>query len=218
MSGPLEFSSCYRYDSQGRYLDISYLNHYFLSPVNSFVSQVGHSYANGRYFIYDSGLFRAHSLNRKADVCSFGYVESSGYARVSVRSAEGHFMHESIHRLVALAFCYGYSEEHWQINHIDENKSNNHHTNLEFCTPSYNNEFGSRVNQVLSKTSYAVGAYHLDGSLYKEFPEGPSFAARFLFPNKADDLVFTRNFSLRVSRCIRGLQPSYKGFIWRALS
>lgn len=43
-----------------------------------------------------------------------------------------------VHRLVAEAYCQGYSPE-LQVNHIDGNKTNNHVSNLEWCTATHNN-------------------------------------------------------------------------------
>ena len=52
----------------------------------------------------------------------------------------------SIHRLVAQAFIT-YSNHKPQVNHIDGDKSNNHFTNLEWCTAQENMEH-SVVNRI----------------------------------------------------------------------
>lgn len=44
-----------------------------------------------------------------------------------------------VHRLVALAWCDGFSNDAWMVNHIDGNKHNFHADNLEWVTPSQNN-------------------------------------------------------------------------------
>ena len=48
-----------------------------------------------------------------------------------------------VHRLVAKAFIDN-PEKLPQINHIDENKSNNQVNNLEWCTAKYNVNYGDR--------------------------------------------------------------------------
>lgn len=67
------------------------------------------------------------------------------YVHVNL-SKDGIVTTYNIHRLVAIAFIpnpYGYLE----INHIDENKTNNRVDNLEWCDHSYNNTYGSKLHQ-----------------------------------------------------------------------
>lgn len=47
------------------------------------------------------------------------------------------------HRLVALHFV-GNPNNYTQVDHIDENKANNHYTNLRWCTPAENREYYER--------------------------------------------------------------------------
>lgn len=47
---------------------------------------------------------------------------------------------QRIHRLVAKAFVNGENEDNNIVNHIDGNKENNHYSNLEWCSISYNNK------------------------------------------------------------------------------
>ena len=64
------------------------------------------------------------------------WVINSGYEVVSLRKNKKRF-NKLIHRIVAETFLdnlNGYS----QINHKDENKLNNYLSNLEWCTPKYN--------------------------------------------------------------------------------
>lgn len=55
---------------------------------------------------------------------------------------DGRKQHKLIHRLVAIAFLQNPSN-YSDVNHIDEDKNNNHVTNLQWCTHLYNMNFGS---------------------------------------------------------------------------
>lgn len=73
-----------------------------------------------------------------------------------------------IHRLVAEAFIpnpNGYKE----INHKDENKGNNCVENLEWCSRSYNINYGSGKEKRRKSVIKAVNAYDMAGNKVKEF-------------------------------------------------
>jgi len=71
-------------------------------------------------------------------------LNHAGYLRVNIRK-DGRNTHHFVHRLVAKAFCQGY-EEGLTVNHIDENKTNNHASNLEWMTIGDNVEYSSTRN------------------------------------------------------------------------
>jgi len=52
------------------------------------------------------------------------------------------------HRLVAEVYCPGYFEGA-HVDHIDNNKLNNHYTNLQWCTKEYNHQKGDKINYPL---------------------------------------------------------------------
>lgn len=62
--------------------------------------------------------------------------DNNGYSRVSL-PINGKQTKVRIHRLVAKAFIDN-PDNRLQVNHIDGNKSNNHITNLEWCTTKEN--------------------------------------------------------------------------------
>ena len=98
---------------------------------------------------------------------------SDGYTQVCL-CKEGKQKRYLIHRLVAQAFLDNpYNLP--QVNHKDENKTNNKVDNLEWCDYNYNINFGTRNQQVSDKMtngklSKIVYQYSLDGELIKEWP------------------------------------------------
>lgn len=90
-----------------------------------------------KYAIYEDGRIEALSTKK----C---FIKPSltvdGYPQVNVMTplAKNGYRHSiKVHRLIAMAFVpnpLGLKE----VNHIDGNKENNHYSNLEWCTRSYN--------------------------------------------------------------------------------
>lgn len=78
-----------------------------------------------------------------------------------------------LHRIIAEAFIPNENNLP-EINHIDEDKSNNAASNLEWCTRKYNCNYGSRIERLSKamtngKLSKAVIATLPDGSI-EEYP------------------------------------------------
>jgi hypothetical protein len=66
---------------------------------------------------------------------------TNGYLKIILYN-NGKQENISIHRLVAKAFINNSNPDIFnEVNHIDENKQNNHYLNLEWCTQQYNVEY-----------------------------------------------------------------------------
>lgn len=90
---------------------------------------------HGRIYSILTNIIRKQRLNK-------GYPT----IKLNVNNKEKTFF---VHRLVALHFVEN-TEEKPEVNHIDENKENNHYTNLMWCTPKENSNWGTRRERVSS--------------------------------------------------------------------
>lgn len=74
-----------------------------------------------------------------------------GYKQVLLHKS-GEMRTHLVHRLVAEAFIPKTEENKNEINHKDENKSNNTVDNLEWCDHKYNINFGTRTEKTSKKS------------------------------------------------------------------
>lgn len=152
------------------------------------------------------------------EVSSFGRVRSLSYRRTGKmrvlnldKNNAGYLivkLHKNgkgkiyqVHRLVAYAFIPNWFDEQ-QVNHRDENKQNNHVTNLEWCSAKYNNNYGTARKRMVEKQSKTVLQLTKTGEIVKEWFSTME-AGRNGFDNSS------------ISKCCLGKIKSYKGYIWR---
>lgn len=106
-----------------------------------------------------------------------------------------------IHRLVAEAFIHN-PLNFPQVNHKDENPSNNRADNLEWCDSSYNINYGSRNEKVTDKRSIRVNQYTKNGVFIKQWKSSTEAS---------------RELSISASslcQCCQGKIKSAGGFKW----
>ena len=174
--------------------------------------------------IYE-GLYKVSNLGR---ILSLNYkntgkpdlmnpsTNTDGYLKVNLRK-NGKKKTCSVHRLVAETFLEN-PENLPEVNHIDEDKTNNfvflnedgtvnkEKSNLEWKSPKGNCNHGTR-NERISKTltngkkSKKVLQLSLSGDLIREW-ESTNECGRNGFNQGA------------VAACCRGEKPQYKGFKW----
>lgn len=140
------------------------------------------------------------------------YVRN-GYKSVRLNIDSIKFKWYTVHRLVASAFCQR-SEGLDQVNHIDGNRQNNHYSNLEWCTQSWN-----------TKHAYLIGALVPPGNR-KGFvgAKNPSskpviqydVAMNIVDEHESISLTKTKGFiPACVGKACKGMLKQHKGFIWR---
>lgn len=99
-------------------------------------------------------------------ISNFGEVKSIKHNKIlkkelrrnywSVQLFDGKkYRHFSIHRLVGIHFIPNPNNLPY-INHIDEDKLNNYVNNLEWCTCSYNNNYGTSIARSKEKRSKCI--------------------------------------------------------------
>lgn len=90
---------------------------------------------NPNYIIYNDG--RLFSIKTGKFLTPNEYTD--GYLQYHITLLDGTKVTRKIHRLVAEYFVYNRSpKKNTEVNHKDENKHNNHATNLEWCDRQYN--------------------------------------------------------------------------------
>lgn len=114
----------------------------------------------GLYEISNFG--RVKSLKFGKEKILKSYKNKGGYLFV-ILCINGKCKAFKVHRLVAEAFLPN-PEGFEQVNHKNEVKTNNCVENLEWCTPKYNSNYGSRNEKVAAALSKAVEA-----SKYEDF-------------------------------------------------
>lgn len=105
-------------------------------------------------------------------------INNKGYYQVDLFNSENKSKRFLIHRLVAETFLDN-SNNYDQINHIDNDHTNNHVDNLEWCTNEYNCTYGTHVERVTEQIRVPIYSIDENGNI-ENFP-GVREARRQMF-------------------------------------
>lgn len=144
-------------------------------------------------------------FSKKRNIFITGKPNTQGYYQVRLSNNEG-YKDVLIHRLVAKYFVPNLVMG-TQINHKDQNKSNNRWSNLEWCDPKDNINYGTRtiraVESYKRNRNFIICQYDLDGNLIAEYNT----------PKDAALAVGGRTDSIRWA--LDGKLKTSYGFVWR---
>lgn len=153
------------------------------------------------------GLYKVSDKGRVKSL-KFGKVkilkpvrDTCGYLRVNL-CKNGLKKTYYVHHLTAQSFIPNPNNLP-EINHRDEDKTNNKVENLEWCTAKYNANFGTRNQRQAEKVSKPVLQFTKSGEFVKGW-------------KSATDVERNLGYSQgNISACCLGKRKSANGFIWK---
>jgi hypothetical protein len=126
------------------------------------------------------------------------YKDRYGYLIVDLSKKQ-----YKVHRLVATAFCEG-ADYFECVNHLDEDKTNNHYSNLEWCTKAYNNKYGTRIENLSKK---------MMGNKNKK-TRVKCIELDMTFESLCKAAKYVNGGHSGLSACLHGKKHTYKGYHW----
>ncbi len=111
------------------------------------------------------GVYVPEGIKRPQD-------NGNGYKYVQLKK-EGTRKNFYIHRIVAECFLPN-PEKLKEVNHKNENKSDNRAENLEWCTHSYNNSYGTKIERTKKHPNYIARTQRAKTKIICIYPDGRS--------------------------------------------
>lgn len=173
-------------------------------------------------------LYQVSSYGRVYSLISKKFLKSKkdkdGYLIVGL-SKDGERKFYSIHRIVATTFIENPSNLP-QVNHRDENPSNNHLSNLEWCDAKYNNNYGTRTQRAISKRKtnqnwiasirkHLKAIHEKKSKTVLQFTKQGEFVAEYHSAHEAERQTKIHNSHISSCCLDKKYHKSARGYVWR---
>lgn len=139
------------------------------------VSNFGNVRSIDRFFVDSVG----RRYYKKGQLIKLTLQGKNAYKQVMVGIRSNHKMHRLIvSRLVAKAFIPN-PDNLPQVNHKDEDPTNNHVDNLEWCTAKYNVNYGGHIARQAEHRSRGIDIYDKDMNFLESLPSGVAVSKKY---------------------------------------
>ena len=159
------------------------------------------------YEVSNLGRVKSYKYDKINGKIMKPYKNTKGYLQIDLqldgRNRENR-VHLAVHRLVAIAFIPN-PDNLPQVNHKDEDKTNNCVDNLEWCTNDYNAHYGTHIERVAEKIRMPIYSVDKQGNI-EHFPG----------VREADRIVSGKEYGISapISMCLNGKRKTAYGRQW----
>ena len=159
------------------------------------------------YEVSNLGRVKSYKYDKINGKIMNPYKNTKGYLQIDLqldgRKSENR-VNLSLHRLVAIAFIPN-PDNLPQVNHKDEDKTNNCVDNLEWCTNDYNAHYGTHIERVAEKIRVPIYSVDKQGNI-EHFPG----------VREADRIVSGKEYGISapISMCLNGKRKTAYGRQW----
>ena len=155
-----------------------------------------------KYEIYDDGSIWSYARNKWRKP----FKKPDGYWNIVLRDNDGNLKNFYLHRVIYEAVSGQPIPDGMDVNHINEDKSDNRFENLNLMTRKENVNFGTGIKRRIKTQSKSVAQYDKEGNVINIYPS---------LMEVHRQLGFSQG---NVSQCCNGRCKQAYGFIWRYVS